>query len=80
MATKQDLQQWVLEAVRAHDGSAAPIDVARHIWQVHEAELRESGDLFYTWQYDMRWTAQVLRNEGVLRPMQRRRNEPWSLA
>ncbi|SDW39046.1 hypothetical protein SAMN05444006_10397 [Allgaiera indica] len=25
-----------------------------------------SGDLFYTWQYDMRWAAQNLRGAGKL--------------
>lgn len=69
MATKHDLQRWVVEALDHHGGRAHLVDVARHIWLHHEAELRESGDLFYTWQYDMRWAAQKLRDRGVLQKM-----------
>jgi hypothetical protein len=64
MATKYDLEQWVEDALRSLGGSAMLADVAREIWNRHEAELRASGDLFYTWQYDMRWAAQRLRDAG----------------
>jgi hypothetical protein len=53
MATKYDLQQWVEDALRSLGGSGTVVDVAREIWNEHEEELRDSGDLFYTWQYDM---------------------------
>jgi len=56
------------------------VDVAREIWQRHEADLRLSGDLFYTWQYDIRWAAQVLRNEGVLVKKEGKRSGTWDLA
>ncbi|MGY9210632.1 hypothetical protein ACTM4X_25350, partial [Citrobacter freundii] len=46
----------------------------------YEAELRDSGDMLYTWQYDIRWAAQQLRNEGSLKPVNRRRDLPWELA
>lgn len=68
MATKSDLTDWVLEAIEAQGGEARLVDVAERIWRNHEDELRASGDLFYTWQYDMRWAAQRLRNQGVLAP------------
>jgi hypothetical protein len=66
MATKADLQDWVVQAIRAHGGETSLVNVARHIWENHEAELKASGDLFYTWQYDMRWAATVLRKQGTL--------------
>lgn len=66
-AAKQDLQAWVIEAPRANDGSASVVDVARHLWIHHESDLRASGDLFYTWQYDLRWAAHLLRLRGVLK-------------
>ena len=67
MATKQDLKEWLVSALEAHNGSALIIDVCKHIWQSHRVELEESGSLFYTWQYDVRWQATQLRKEGVLR-------------
>ncbi len=80
MANKQTLQAWVLDAVRLMGGSAAPLAVAKHIWTHHEDALRESGDLFYTWQYDMRWEAQKLRNAGVLRSKEGQRTGTWDLS
>mgnify|MGYP001086020374 CR=1 FL=1 len=60
------LKDWVLQAVEAAGGEASPTDVAKHIWLHHERDLRDSGDLFYTWQYDMRWAAQKLRDQKFL--------------
>lgn len=67
MATKLDLQDWVAEALCNLGGSARLIDVAKQIWLKHEIELRASGDLFFTWQYDMRWAANQLRRTHVMR-------------
>jgi hypothetical protein len=68
---------WVVEALRANDGSATVVQVCQHIWRHHEEELRASGDLFYTWQYDVRWAATKLRKTGELRANAAGR--PWSL-
>ena len=65
MATRNDVQQWVLSALKHHNGSASIVQVAKFIWEKYENELRHSGDLFYTWQYEMRWAAQRLRDSGV---------------
>ena len=37
------------------------VDVCKYVWQQHQQELLDSGDLFYTWQYDIRWAATELR-------------------
>jgi hypothetical protein len=66
MATKFDLEEWVLEAVAAEGGEAFIVDVAKHIWSRHRVELEASGTLFFTWQYDMRWAAQNLRRKQKL--------------
>lgn len=80
MVAKSALEEWVIEALRAHGGRARPIDVARHVWAHHEVELRDSGDLFYTWQYDLRWAAQKLRDAGRLRAKHGKRSGTWDLA
>lgn len=79
-ASKADLRRWVLEAVRALGGEATVVDVARHVWDHHESELRASEPLFYTWQYDMRWCATQLRHEGLLAPSVRGSAGRWRLA
>lgn len=80
MATRHDLADWVFAAVRDNDGRASIIDVAKHIWSHHETELRASGDLFYTWQYDMRWAAQHLRNAHKFKPVSGRQERVWEIA
>jgi hypothetical protein len=79
MATKYDLQTWVTEALEALGGAGTDVEVAREIWHRHEQDLRASGDLFYTWQYDMRWAAQVLRDTGQARAASATPRGRWEL-
>jgi hypothetical protein len=66
MVTRDKLKVWVLDALKIHGGTARVPDIAKYIWDNHETELRKSGDLFYTWQYAMRWAGQILQKEGKL--------------
>lgn len=68
MTSKSDLVNWVVPALKSMGDSGTVTEVCRFIWTEHEAELRDSDDLFYTWQYDVRWAAQKLRDEKVLAP------------
>ena len=79
MATREDLSLWVLEALRANGGRARLLDVCKHIWNHHEAELRASGDLFFKWQYDVRWAAQRLRHSGKLKALHQDKSGIWEL-
>lgn len=79
MATRHDLADWILESLRALRGEGTVIEVSRDVWQRHETDLRASGDLFFTWQYDIRWEAQKLRDRGILAPANGKRGGKWSL-
>ena len=79
MATRIDLSSWVREALTDSGGGGRIVDVAKHIWTNHEADLRSSGDLFYTWQYDMRWAAKRLRDEGTVASPEMSPRGTWSL-
>jgi hypothetical protein len=63
---RETLQGWVLDGVKANGGSANIVQVARHIWENHRDDLEHAGDFFFTWQYEMRWAAQRLRDQGKL--------------
>ncbi len=63
MVTKNDLKGLALDALQALGGSSRISEICRHIWDHHEAELKASGELFYTWQYAMRWAGQELQKE-----------------
>jgi hypothetical protein len=67
MATRQDLMDWVVDALRDNGGQASIVEIARHMWNHREDDLRGSGDLFFTWQYDMRCAAKRLRDQDTLR-------------
>ena len=77
--TRQDLQHLVKQAITRQGGEASIVEVAKFIWDEAEAELRASGDLFYTWQYKMRWAAQRLRDEGKLSLGKRAGKNVWQI-
>lgn len=79
MATRGDLMPWILKALNDVGGEAKIVQVARHIWDNHEDDLRSSDDLFFTWQYDMRWAAMKLRKEGKLTAPEATKRGSWAL-
>ncbi|MFP7755675.1 hypothetical protein ACLG6S_13690 [Thermodesulfobacteriota bacterium B35] len=79
MATREDLQHWVVEALKSLGGAGTIVQVAKHIWDNHNSELKASGDLFYTWQYDMRWAATKLRNSNKILPAEVSLKGEWRL-
>lgn len=66
MAVKGDLRNWLVDALRQLGGSGTVVEVSQAIWEKHELELRSSGSLLFTWQYDLRWAALELRKDGTL--------------
>ncbi len=66
MLFRERLMLWVREALGALGGSGTINDVAKHLWDNHEAELRDAGEHFYSWQTDLRWAAQQLRNKRLI--------------
>lgn len=79
MATKHDLQDRVQKALKRIGGRGTLTDVAKEIWRAHESDLRSSGDLFFTWQYDMRWAANRLRRSGIMRSVAASPTGVWVL-
>ncbi|MBL6928580.1 MAG: hypothetical protein ISR44_05360 [Rhodospirillales bacterium] len=80
MISKKDLSQMVFEAVEKNGGAATIIDVAKYLWANYERDLHSSGNLFFTWQYDMRWAAQSLRDTGMFRPANVSPRGVWEIA
>src|SRR5665213_4340353 len=59
---RSDLVEMVKQALKKLGGEGTVVEVAREIWSANRAQIEASGDLFYTWQYDMRWACQKLRD------------------
>jgi hypothetical protein len=70
---------WVLQALRDLGGTGTALEVSRGVWRDHEDDLKGMGDLFYSWQYDIRWAAMRLRKEGQLAQTAAKSHEPWML-
>lgn len=71
--------ELVQEAINSCGGEATIVETCRYIWDHHEAELRKSGDHFYTWQYEVRWAANRLKRQDILEYGRRGRNNLWIL-
>jgi len=76
---KSDLEKLIVISLKAHKGRAKIVQIAEFIWRNYDSELRKSGDLFFTWQYDMRWAANRLRRKEVMKPSENSPSGVWEL-
>ena len=60
MVTRESMKLWIIECLQHRGGSGWPREVSKYVWGNHEAELKASGALLYTWQYDIRLSAQPI--------------------
>lgn len=70
---------WILDELANAGGEATILHLAMEVWAKHEREIRASGKLLYTWQYDMRWAAHELRKRGKLAPATSTQRGRWAL-
>ncbi|AFK63946.1 hypothetical protein TKWG_21215 [Advenella kashmirensis WT001] len=80
MIKREELQDWVIAALKESGGSASIAEVARHIWINHENDLLASGELFFTWQYDMRWACTRLRERNIVQAAAESKRGIWTLS
>lgn len=78
--TRSDFIKPVEDAIRSHGGSATLVQVCKHIWANYRSEIEKSGDLFYRWQYEVRWAATELRRRGVMKQADASPRGVWQLA
>lgn len=64
---RYDLPDMLYTSIEALGGQADIIKVCKYFWEQHHKDLERSGDLFYTWQYDIRWAATELRKTGRMK-------------
>jgi len=80
MVEKTYLIEWLLEALKSLGGRGSIVDICEYVWKKHENELRDSEDLFYTWQYDIRWAATELRKRGKIKHVNLSPKGIWELS
>jgi hypothetical protein len=79
MATREDLEPWLVDALMALGGSGSIVEVCKHVWEHNESELKGSGNLLYTWQYDIRWAANRLRRKQIMKSVEESSPNVWEL-
>jgi hypothetical protein len=67
MLDTSTLGDWIVEALNEMNGSARLLEVVKRVWKNHQSEIEDSGDSFFTWQYDIRWAATMLRKQKKLK-------------
>ena len=73
------MKEWIVSALNHFEGRAHYLTVSRWIWENHRQDLFEMGDMFYKWQYNIRWLAIELRKEGRLLPADESPSGTWIL-
>lgn len=79
-ADRAVMSTWVHEALRELGGSGSVAEVAKLVWERHEADIRRSGELLYKWQYEIRWAADMLRRKGVIQSTSPEARGVWKLS
>jgi hypothetical protein len=74
------LKRWLLESLTSLGGQGTIVEICRDVSRSHSADLEAEGDLLFTWQYDIRWAATTLRQEGVLKAANESPRGVWELA
>jgi hypothetical protein len=65
--SKKDLQDIVKETLIILNGKSNITEISKYIWKKYNYKLLISGDIFYTWQYDIRWVGTELRKLGIMK-------------
>lgn len=76
---KDDLPDMLESILIELGGSGTILEICKKFWADNEDELRASGDLFYTWQYDIRWAATTLRKAGIMKDAALSDSGVWEL-
>jgi len=79
MVTRDILEKMVIEALKKNSGKASVLEVSKFIWENYHKKLMKSGDMLYTWQYEVRWVAVNLRKKGLLKPAASNKRGEWRL-
>ena len=76
---RHDLPHILYTSIKDLGGQADIIGACKYIWQHYQNELECSGDLFYTWQYDIRWAATELRKTGRMKAAELSAKGIWEI-
>jgi ABC-type lipoprotein export system ATPase subunit/predicted nucleic acid-binding Zn-ribbon protein len=74
------MKDWVVEALNGLGGRGTILDISKHVWETHEDDIRAAGDLVNEWQYELRWSGDLLRKSGLIKSSRSKNKGIWELA
>lgn len=77
--TRLDLPEKLFSTLKSMEGKGTILEICKEFWAEYEVDLKESGDLFYTWQYDIRWAATELRKSKRMKAAELSKKGTWEL-
>lgn len=63
---RNDFLPLIIAALIANGGSLKISDVCEYVW-IHNNQRIMTSKVLYTWQYDIRWAANELRRQEVIK-------------
>ena len=72
--TRKELPDILLSILKNMGGSASMMEVFKFFWKEYGAKISQTEDIFYTWNYDIRWAATNLRKRGLMKPAKKQEN------
>lgn len=76
---KEDLQILLKNVLNQLGGSAPIMEVFKKFYEMYGKNLDKNDDLFYTWNYDIRWAATELRKKHIMKPINLSPRGVWEL-
>ena len=77
---RKDLTEILEEALVSLGGEGRIVEICEYIWSKYNNDLLSSGDIFYTWQYDLRMSAkETLKAEGKIITIKDGNKSIWKL-
>ena len=77
---RKDLTEILEEALVSLGGEGRIVEICEYIWSKYSNDLLSSGDIFYTWQYDLRMSAkETLKAEGKVITIKDGNKSIWKL-
>lgn len=71
---RKDLPDLLYKTIASLGRKAPMMSVFREFWKLYACNLDPSEDMFYTWNYDLRWAATELRKKGKMKPASAKEN------
>ena len=65
--SRKDLPDILYNIIKELGGRASMMDIFKKFWSKYKHQIKETDDIFYTWNYDIRWAATYLRKHGRMK-------------